>query len=283
MILKNVADVIQNYMGLRDNQIWLRNEKYIVPNDVDFYITIGFLTDKVRGTKLENFVSNQITTIETTVPFYVKANPVGGYYASASFLDSDFNNVIIEAVEIGPAGNFNVDITDPWASVSAFIGYWNGANPTKLIRLVSDFDLPILPQALTLTGGVEPVWGSITTSDTTVMAPVVTEFYNETVITNKYAILTIDFYGKTFDVFDRKDEIIQAFNSSYSLEAQAKNLFYVAKHPLNMINVSVKEGSAILYRYKVDVAVMYATYKSKQLTNNTFDFYDSFTKEVIHG
>ncbi len=283
MILKDVADVIQNYMGLQDKQIWLKNEKYIVPNDINFYISIGFLTDKVRGTKLENFVSNEITTVETTVPFYVKANPVGGYYASASFLDSDFNTVIIESQVIGEAGNFNVSITDPWASVSAFIGYWNSNHPDNLIRLVSDFDLPILPQELTLTGGVEPVWGSITVSDTTVMAPVVREFYNETVITNKYAILTIDFYGKTFDVFDRKDEIIQAFNSSYSLEAQAKKCFYIAKHPLNMINISAKEGSAILYRYKVDVAVMYATYRSKQLTNNTFDYYDTFTKEVIHG
>ena len=181
MILKYVANMIKNYMGLRTDQIWLANEKYIVPNDTNCYVTVGFTKDKVIGNTRNNSETTSVTTVGTTI-------------------------------------------------VST------------------------------------------------------TTFY-ETVVTNKHAIVAIDFYGKTFDIFQRKDEILQSFKSAVNIEYQATKGFYIAPHPINMVNIPNREGSAILNRYKVEVAVMYSTSKTVNLSdtttsNTTYDYYDIFTKEV---
>lgn len=43
------CDVVKEYMGLADDQVYLYNQKFTIPKDERLYINVGFLTDKPFG------------------------------------------------------------------------------------------------------------------------------------------------------------------------------------------------------------------------------------------
>ena len=65
MVLKDVAQIIKQYMGLNDGQIWLKNQKVGLPKDQTFCITVGFMGNaKTIGSTKRNV--GDVETISLT-------------------------------------------------------------------------------------------------------------------------------------------------------------------------------------------------------------------------
>lgn len=107
---------------------------------------------------------------------------------------------------------------------------------------------------------------------------VVADVMSEEIATNMYGVVAIDIFGRTFDVVTRKEEIIQAFNSTVCRESQLKNCFMVASMPTSFNNISEADGSAILYRFQSTFAVQFIS----TTTKNGLDYYDNFRKEQLY-
>lgn len=71
----------------------------------------------------------------------------------------------------------------------------------------------------------------------------------------------------------RKEEIILALNSVYSQQQQEGNNFYIGKLPWGnqFHNLSLVDGAAIPYRFKISVEIQYAVSKQK-----TVPYFDTF-------
>ena len=65
MVLKDVAQIIKQYMSLRDGQIWLKNQKVGLPKDQTFCVTVGFMGNaKTIGSTKRNV--EDVETISLT-------------------------------------------------------------------------------------------------------------------------------------------------------------------------------------------------------------------------
>lgn len=97
----------------------------------------------------------------------------------------------------------------------------------------------------------------------------------ETSSVTQYAIITIDIFGNTDEVINRKEEIIMALNSSISNEMQNKYGMKISSHPLTFNDVSGIDGAAIPYRFQFTFALHFI--KSKK---TSFDEFDTFSYEL---
>lgn len=86
------------------------------------------------------------------------------------------------------------------------------------------------------------------------------------------ATVDIDIISRGYAARDRKEEVILALNSVYAQKQQEANSFYVSKLPPNgrFLNLSLMDGAAIPYRYKISVVLQYAFQKTKAA-----DYFDS--------
>lgn len=75
---------------------------------------------------------------------------------------------------------------------------------------------------------------------------------------NIAARIGIDFLSRGPAARDTKDKILLALNSDYSESQQELNQFYLARIPINFINLSQVDGAAIPYRFHLEVNVQYA-------------------------
>ena len=101
---------------------------------------------------------------------------------------------------------------------------------------------------------------------------------SEEIASNMYGTIAIDIYGRTFDVVTRKEEIMQALNSTVCRELQIKNAFMVGSMPLTFTGLSELDGSAIPYRFQITFAVQFLSKKTK----TGLEYYDNFRKEEIY-
>lgn len=81
MLLKNIAQIIKDYMGLSDSQIWLKNEKIPLPKDSSFSISVGFMSTGrpigVTRRNEDNIESISITqSINVTIDIFGKTDDV---------------------------------------------------------------------------------------------------------------------------------------------------------------------------------------------------------------
>ncbi len=90
---------------------------------------------------------------------------------------------------------------------------------------------------------------------------------------NWYAQLSIDVMGRSFSALDRKEEVIMALQSAYSLQVQAAESIMIAPIPSGFTNISGVDGSAIPFRFNATVAVQYLATKSQRV-----EYYDDFSK-----
>jgi hypothetical protein len=81
---------------------------------------------------------------------------------------------------------------------------------------------------------------------------------------NMMAQIDIDIISRGPDARDRKEEVIMALNSNYSQAQQEINSFYVGKIPAGsrFMNLSMVDGTAIPYRYKISVNIQYTVSKT---------------------
>lgn len=75
---------------------------------------------------------------------------------------------------------------------------------------------------------------------------------------------------------NRKEELVMALTGPYSRFQQTANSFYIARVPLNIVDVSGVDGDAIPWHFVVTVVMQYGT--SKIFSP---DFYDTFGQAEI--
>ena len=104
-----------------------------------------------------------------------------------------------------------------------------------------------------------------------------TSIYNgvETVSVNVLAQVYIEIYGRSFDVVERKEEILMALSSSFSKEVQTSEGFLIAQVPSSFVEVPLLDGSAIPYRFQATFNVQFMKKIEKPI-----DYYDSIRSEV---
>lgn len=90
--------------------------------------------------------------------------------------------------------------------------------------------------------------------------------------------VAIDIYGRDYDVVERKEEIIQAMNSTACKEAQLTSGFMIASSPSSFNKVPDIDGASVLYRFQAIFNIQFIKTKTK-----TIDFYDQFRNEVKNG
>ncbi len=90
---------------------------------------------------------------------------------------------------------------------------------------------------------------------------------------NMLATLDIDIISRGPSARDRKEEVILALNSVYAQSQQEANSFYIGKLPpgARFLNLSMIDGAAIPYRFKISVNLQYAFTKTKAV-----DYFDTF-------
>jgi hypothetical protein len=98
----------------------------------------------------------------------------------------------------------------------------------------------------------------------------------EEVSSSMAGVVVVEIYGRTFEVVTRKEEIIQAFCSTASKEAQVAGAFLIAQIPSSFNDISSIDGAAIPYRFQMTLPVQFITKKVKNI-----DYYDKFRSEVI--
>lgn len=98
----------------------------------------------------------------------------------------------------------------------------------------------------------------------------------ERLTTNFKTTLQVDILSRSAEARTRKEEVILALNSTYSIQQQEANSMMIAKISSGFNNLSEIDGAAIPYRFNILVNIQYAVQKTKAI-----DYYDDFTDEVL--
>lgn len=95
---------------------------------------------------------------------------------------------------------------------------------------------------------------------------------------NMLATLDIDIMSRGPAARDRKEEVILALNSFYAQSQQEINSFNIGKLPpgARFVNLSMIDGAAIPYRFRISINMQYAFSKSKPI-----DYFDTFQNVPI--
>lgn len=94
---------------------------------------------------------------------------------------------------------------------------------------------------------------------------------------NMYALLGMDIISRGPAARDQKELVIAALNSQYSQQQQEKNSFYIGKISTSFVNLTNIDGSAIPYRFRINVAIQYA------ITNNlSSQYFDGFATPTVY-
>lgn len=93
---------------------------------------------------------------------------------------------------------------------------------------------------------------------------------------NMSSVIDIDLMGRTIEALERKEEVLMALKSDYSINQQAFNSFNIGQLPQSFLNLSSEEGPAIPYRFKISIALQYSVRRVKQV-----DYYDQFREPEL--
>lgn len=86
-------------------------------------------------------------------------------------------------------------------------------------------------------------------------------------------VLTIDLISRSFEAYRRKEELLMALASNYSLTQQERNSFFIGKRPAGgqFVNLSNIDGAAIPYRFNLSLNIQYFSTVTKAV-----DYFDQF-------
>lgn len=95
---------------------------------------------------------------------------------------------------------------------------------------------------------------------------------------NFMSTVDIDIISRGPAARDRKGEIILALNSIYAQSQQEANGFYIGKLPpsARFVNLSMVDGAAIPYRFRISINLQYAVTKTK-----TAPYFDTFADAPV--
>lgn len=88
---------------------------------------------------------------------------------------------------------------------------------------------------------------------------------------NLKAILDLDIISRGPSARDRKEEVVIALNSIYAQSQQEINSFSIGRISTDFVNLSLVDGAAIPYRFKISVALLYQMTKTKSIA-----YFDTF-------
>ena len=100
--------------------------------------------------------------------------------------------------------------------------------------------------------------------------------YYSTESVNVMTTVSVDIMSRSTEALHRKEEVVMALNSHYSIQIQEANSFSIAKLPINLVNLGHLEGTAIPYRFNFSFNITY--FKSKI---QSIDYYDTFSEHTI--
>lgn len=98
-------------------------------------------------------------------------------------------------------------------------------------------------------------------------------------VVNMMATLDLDIISRDTTALMRKEEVLMALFSNYSLQQQFANSFTIGRLPpeAQFLNLSQLDGAAIPYRYRISINIQYA-----QTKITTTPYFDNFeTPEVV--
>lgn len=83
---------------------------------------------------------------------------------------------------------------------------------------------------------------------------------------NMLAQLSLDVISRSTAALRRKEEVIMALNSTYAIQQQERNSFFIGKLPPGgqFVNLSSADGAAIPYRFNISVNIQYFARKVKE-------------------
>lgn len=91
--------------------------------------------------------------------------------------------------------------------------------------------------------------------------------------------LQIEIKSRSTEAFDRKEEVIEALHSYYSISQQEKNGFKIFEVPEDVVNLSEIDGAAIPYRFAITTKIQYRKTKVTPVP-----YYDTFqVTQVTEG
>ncbi len=99
---------------------------------------------------------------------------------------------------------------------------------------------------------------------------------NESQSVNMHATLQIDIKSRSIEALERREEVLMALKSTYSVQQQSLNSFGVFPTSPRILDLSELDGSAIPYRFSFSVALQYMVSKVKAI-----DYYDTFTEPTV--
>lgn len=93
---------------------------------------------------------------------------------------------------------------------------------------------------------------------------------------NNSTVIDLDVMSRTIEALERKEEVLIALKSDYSINQQAFNSFNISTLPQSFVNLTSEEGPAMMYRFKISIALQYSVRRVKQV-----DYYDQFPEPQI--
>lgn len=85
----------------------------------------------------------------------------------------------------------------------------------------------------------------------------------ETSCVSSQGVLKIDILSRGYDALNRKEEVISSLTSTFSNRIQTANSFKLARIPTAFNDLSQQEGSAIPFRFNINVNMHYMTRTTK--------------------
>lgn len=89
-------------------------------------------------------------------------------------------------------------------------------------------------------------------------------------------LVTINIMSRSTDALNRKEEVLMAFNSLFSRNAQDLNSISFAPLATQFVNLVRQEGSAMLYQFSITASLQYFKKKVKPVA-----YYSEFSSPVV--
>lgn len=88
---------------------------------------------------------------------------------------------------------------------------------------------------------------------------------------NFRSTVSIDIKSRGTEALERKEEVVMALRSQYSLQQQELNALKISAVPGEIPNIGEIDGSAIPYRFNLTINLLYSVTKTRAV-----DYYDTF-------
>ena len=275
---KLLAEIIQVKLGLENDQIWIRDQNIVIPDDERLYISIGMVSSEIIGN------NNEIESgAKPATTFTIESIPGGLGTDLSGSIYFDGENAALKNGELK-----TIDL-ETGSNLDNIIGVSDGD-----IRFVLDgvnFDLTDLDftsestvddVGVILDSLLDPNISAVESEDSTIT------FENESIkLHEKQVILfmetvQIDLLSRSNEARNRRYELLSSFTSIHSVQKQEENGVKIFRVPSSFINTSNVEGGSRINRYTIRIECNNTFSSINEITDSlgSGNFYDNFKLRV---